>query len=146
MPIILGLALLQTGCVTGLPITAMADTEPGMSGMEMTAASCGDPQPMQITPNSQTMSSSLANANNAMQISFRTADTSYWTAMVSDANTGVSLGTDRGNAVVTFQKGLTVLLSPRGGSDGFDLFLTGTIVDDSTVYTLTGAFLGHFNC
>ncbi|WP_282183826.1 hypothetical protein [Azospirillum sp. TSO35-2] len=41
---------------------------------------------------------------------------------------------------------MTITLSPKGGGKGFDLFLTGTIIDDSTLYGLTGAYLGAFRC
>lgn len=144
LPLLLCLAMLLSGCVTcidwpggGMVATADAATA---------GAACGDPQIMRITPNSQTLSSSLANPNNAIEVAFSTGNVPYWTSMVSTANVTVTLGTSRGNAVVTFQQGLTVTLSPRGGSNGFDLFLSGTITDDSTIYTLTGAYLGTFAC
>lgn len=138
LPLLFCLTLAACNCVDGGFLTvgvAAADTN-----------SCGEPQTMQITPNSHTLSSSLSNPNNAIQIAFLTGEATYWTAMVSTANLTVSLANNRGNAVVTFQQGLTIASSPKGEGKGFDLFLTGTIIDDTTVYTLTGAYLGAFRC
>lgn len=107
--------------------------------------SCGAPQTTVLTPNSDALAASLGNPNNAMTIAFRVRGVTYWTVLLSSADIDVALSNNRGNAVVTFHQGLAVHLTANGAA-GFNLFASGTIVDDATSYALTGAFLGTFSC
>jgi hypothetical protein len=106
---------------------------------------CGEPQTTLLTPDSDALATSLGNPNNGITIVFRTRGTAYWTTLLSSSNVNVALSNNRGNAIVTFQKGLTVYMTANGAA-GFNLFLSGTIVDDGTSYAITGLFLGNFTC
>jgi|TARA_R110000751_G_scaffold35861_10_gene88076 hypothetical protein len=107
--------------------------------------SCGEAQTTSITPNSETVTTSQNSINNTIVVAFKTGNATYWTAMLSTAGIDVSLSDNRGNAVVTFQKGLSIHMTANG-SAGFTIFLSGKITDDSTEYSLTGAVLGTFLC
>lgn len=111
----------------------------------MAVTACGAPQTTLITPNSQTLATSLENVNNQIMIGFSTAGTTYWTVMLSTSVVSVVLSSKRGNAVVTFQPGLTAYLVANG-SAGMNIFLTGDVIDDGTTYSMTGTFLGTFTC
>ncbi|PWC81952.1 hypothetical protein [Azospirillum sp. TSO5] len=96
----------------------------------------------QLTPNSQSVVT--MNATNA-QVSFQVlpTDVSYWAPQVSSSFTTASLGKNVGNAVVTFNSGLTVTLSAQAGG-GYVVLVSGQITDGDTVYTLTGTVIGQY--
>ncbi|MBB4952055.1 hypothetical protein H4S14_000097 [Agrobacterium vitis] len=145
--------LMALGLVIGNGTLSASATEPSkrpttaqqQSRVLKAKNDCGATQTTQITPNSFTVASSLNNANNALTIAFQTGNVTYWTAQLSTANVNVMLSANRGNAVVTFRRGLSLQLIANG-SAGFNIFLTGVVSDDGTEYSLTGAFLGTFYC
>ena len=96
----------------------------------------------QLTPNSQSVVT--MNATNA-QVSFQVlpTDVSYWAPQVSSSFTTATLGKNVGNAVVTFNSGLTVTLSAQAGG-GYVVLVSGQITDSDTVYTLTGTAIGQY--
>lgn len=106
---------------------------------------CGEPQTTVLTPDSDALAASLGNANSAITVAFRVRGVTYWTVLLSSADVDVALSNNRGNAVVTFHQGLAVRLTANGAA-GFNLFASGTIVDDGASYALTGVFLGTFTC
>ena len=128
-----------------LLLTACITIPPGPGAPAAAAEACGPPQITVTTPNSIAVARSLSDDNNAMLVAFRTGDVTWWTAMVSQSVTSVTLGASRGNGVVTFQEGLTLSLIAQG-PDGFNLFLSGKITDSDTLYNVTGAYLGNFRC
>jgi hypothetical protein len=121
---------------------------PGAAARRADASSssgCGAAQTTSLTPDSQSLTTSLSNANNQIKIAFSTGGVVYWTVMLSTSAVDVALSSNRGNAVVTFQKGLNAHLTANG-SAGFNIFLSGNIVDDGTTYSLVGTYLGTFLC
>jgi hypothetical protein len=123
----------------------LPDATTALAGAAAADTGCGAPQTTLVTPDSQTVATSLNNPNNQITIVFRTGNVTYWTVMLSTSVVNVVLSSNRGNAVVTFQQGLTVHLTANG-SAGFNIFLSGNIVDDGTTYSLTGTYLGTFMC
>ena len=106
---------------------------------------CGEAQTTILTPNSNAQTSTLHDVNNDIMTSLQTGGTTYWTALLSNSNTEVSLPNNRGDAVVTFQQGLTVKLVAEG-STGTQIFLNGKIIDDLTEYNIVGKLIGVFKC
>ncbi|HEX3990773.1 MAG TPA: hypothetical protein VHX39_06345 [Acetobacteraceae bacterium] len=109
------------------------------------AKSCGQPQTTVLTPDSDALVSSVGNANDALTIALRIRGITHWTALLSTANVDIASPADQGNAVVTFKAGLGLHLTANGAA-GFNVFLTGTIIDDGVTYDLKGAYLGNFSC
>jgi hypothetical protein len=109
------------------------------------AKSCGQPQTTVLTPNSDALVSSVGNANDALTIALRIRGITHWTALLSTANVDIASPADQGNAIVTFKTGLGLHLTANGAA-GFNVFLTGTIIDDGVTYDLKGAYLGNFIC
>jgi len=97
-----------------------------------------------LTPNSNAKASASGDANDDTQIQFLYNNTIvYWSPSVSSAFTEVTNDRDRGNAVVTFKKGLKVeYLAQAGGM--YTVTVTGVIVDSGSPYHLTGKSLGSF--
>lgn len=97
-----------------------------------------------LTPNTNAICSPTGDANNTTNIAFYYNNSiQYWSASVGIANTTATLASDRGNAVVTFEKGLTVTYTAL--SDGmYQISVSGTIIDSGSLYTLNGTTLGTF--
>jgi hypothetical protein len=74
---------------------------------------------------------------------WRCAPTAYWTVLLSTANILLKLGADRGNTIVTFQKGLTLRFQALGPQQ-YQILIDGPILDDGTQYTLTGKVIAVF--
>jgi hypothetical protein len=117
----------------------------GLGDTTIAVFGCGAAQSTLITPNSQALVTSLQNANNQILIAFSTGGVTYWTVMLSTSVVSVALSSNRGNAIVTFQAGLKVYLVANGAA-GFNIFLSGEVIDDGTTYKLTGTYLGTFKC
>lgn len=144
--ILLILCIVTMGATAAGEVAQAADVAPPSGANAAKASSsCGAAQTTMITPNSQTVAVSLSNPNNAIMIVFRTGNVTYWTVMLSTSVIDVVLSSNRGNAVVTFRKGLALHLTANG-SVGFNVFMSGDIVDDQTKYSITGAYLGTFTC
>ena len=100
-----------------------------------------NPTTTKLTPNSQsvvTMTAEIA------QIQFQVlpSDTAYWSPSVGSSDTGgVELGSDIGNAIVTFEKGLMVKYEGNN-TGGYSVLLYGKIKDGSSVYNKTGLNIG----
>lgn len=97
-----------------------------------------------LTPNSNAVASASGNANDDTTIAFQYNNiTTYWSPTVSSPTPDVTLGSNRGNGVVTFVKGLEVLyLAQAGGM--YTVVVNGTIIDSGSEYTLQGRSLGSF--
>jgi hypothetical protein len=114
-----------------------------MAARAKTASAAGsgtsNSQTTQLTPNSNCVAVGSGDSNNSTAVQFFAPPNgiAWWSTSVGAANTSAQLGADQGNAVVTFQKGLTVTYRPLGGG-GYNVTLSGNITDGSTVYTYTG--------
>ncbi len=97
-----------------------------------------------LTPNSNALTKASGDVNNDTWVYFQVeAKSTYWTVLLSAANTRVRNAQDRGNDLVTFRKGLEVdYLAQAGGS--YSIQVSGRILDDGTNYRLTGKILGTF--
>ncbi len=97
-----------------------------------------------LTPNSNAVAAASGDTNDNTQISFFYNNIiPYWSPAISSANTTVTNDRDRGNAVVTFKKGLTVEYLPQAQGK-YTVIVSGTIVDGGGEYVLTGKSLGTF--
>ena len=135
--------------VTALTIALLSATVvPGRAADQtgpQPGKSCGEPQTTVLTPDSDAVASSIGNPNDALTIALRIRGITHWTALLSTADVDIALPADQGNAIVTFKTGLGLHLTANGAA-GFNVFLTGTIIDDGVTYNLKGAFLGNFSC
>jgi hypothetical protein len=136
--------------VTALTIALLSATVmPGSAAADQTepqaGKSCGQPQTTILTPNSDALVSSVGNANDALTIALRIRGVTHWTGLLSTANVDVAVPADQGNAIVTYQVGLGLHLTANGAA-GFNVFLTGGIIDNGVTYNLKGAYLGNFTC
>jgi hypothetical protein len=96
-----------------------------------------------LTPNSNSIAVASGDKNNTTNLSFLYNNMiPYWSPQVSAGNAQAILGTDVGNGVVTFKKGLTVSLISQQGY--YIVTLDGQIQDTNSVYTITGKLLGTF--
>jgi hypothetical protein len=97
----------------------------------------------QLTPNSNATATASGDVNDTTQCSFLYNNLiPYWSPSVGSGNTTATLGMDRGNAVVTFMKGLTVTYIALAGKN-YTLTLSGNITDSGTIYQLNKS-LGIF--
>lgn len=96
-----------------------------------------------LTPNSNCVAVGSGDSNNSTTVSFFAPQNgiNWWTATVSNAGTSATLGSDQGNGVVTFQKGLTINYRASGTSGAYNVTLTGNITDYGTVYTFTNSVI-----
>lgn len=97
----------------------------------------------QLTPNTYADVSALGDPNQTTNVQLLSNDIAYWVTMVSSSIIKVRLPDDRGNGVVTFEKGLAVKFSALSGGQ-YNIFLHGRIIDTGTVYKMKGTFLGTF--
>lgn len=96
----------------------------------------------QLSPNSQSVVTMTATtASIAFQILPK--DTSYWAPSVSISFTKVVNSSAKGNNVVTFAEGLAVTLSTQGAG-GYNVFVTGNIIDGGDTYPVIGAIVGTY--
>jgi hypothetical protein len=97
-----------------------------------------------LTPNSNAVASASGDSNDDTTVAFQyNGVTTYWSPTVSSATTDVTLGANRGNGVVMFQKGLQLsYLAQAGGI--YTIVVSGTITDSGSEYVLTGRSLGSF--
>jgi hypothetical protein len=96
-----------------------------------------------LTPNSNSIAVASGDKNNTTNISFLYNNMiPYWSPQVSAGNAQAILGSDVGNGVVTFKKGLTVSLISQQGY--YIVTLDGQIQDTNSTYAITGKLLGTF--
>ena len=97
-----------------------------------------------LVPNGNAVTVPSGNQNDDTQISFMYNNMiPYWAPAVSSSFTTVENDRDRGNAVVTFMKGLTVEYLPLAGGY-YTVTVTGKIKDSGSIYTVSGKSLGTF--
>ncbi|MBK9941477.1 MAG: hypothetical protein U0Z44_20015 [Kouleothrix sp.] len=97
-----------------------------------------------LTPNSNALANASGDKTDDTQLAFVYNNTiTYWSPSLSSSNTTAVNDRDRGNAVVTFKKGLTVEYLPQAGGS-YLVTVTGDIVDSGSTYTVTGKSLGTF--
>jgi hypothetical protein len=105
-----------------------------------------------LTPNSNCVVVGSGDANNTTACAFYSPQNvfPYWQPSVSNSAPTAVNAMDRGNAIVTFTKGLTVTLT-QGSGGAYTVFLNGGIIDNGTVYNFinqiiymsTGASVGQ---
>jgi hypothetical protein len=128
-----------------LSITVISDPAAADPAEPPVGKSCGQPQTTVLTPDSDALVSSVGNANDALTIALRIRGIAHWTALLSTADVDITSPADQGNAIVTFKMGLGLHLTANGAA-GFNVFLTGAIIDGGVTYDLKGAYLGNFSC
>jgi hypothetical protein len=94
-----------------------------------------------LTPNSNCTAVGSGDVNNSTTIQFYSPQNIFvwWTAVVSNAIKSAVLAADIGNAVVTFKQGLTLTYVAGGTSGAYNVFLSGNIVDNGSLYTFAGS-------
>ena len=98
-----------------------------------------------LTPNSNATCTASGDTNDTTQCSFLYNNSiPYWSPSVGSGNRTVELGSDVGNAVVTFKAGLTVSYLPQSGGF-YTITVDGQIEDSGSIYNLTGKSLGTFS-
>jgi hypothetical protein len=102
------------------------------------------PQSTILTPNSNSVTTSMQTINKDTLIALQTNGVTYWTALLSTANMVVSLSDDQGNAAMTFQQGITLNYMVTG--DQYQVMLSGPILDNDTQYKITGKLIAIFTC
>lgn len=100
-------------------------------------------QVTQLTPNSNCIASGTGDANNTTNVAFDSPQNvfTWWTGTVSSSLKTATLGADMGNAIVTFQKGMTLTYQASGTSGAYNVFMNGNILDNGNLYTFTGAIV-----
>lgn len=104
-----------------------------------------------LTPNSTSVANPLNDDSQTVMINFNVRSVTYWATLVSSSILKVMLAADRGCSVVTFKgrsldppmDGLTVSFSALGLGK-YMVLLDGQIIDDGTVYNISGKPLGIF--
>jgi len=111
--------------MTNIPFTALANS-----------------QTTQLTPNSNSVAvgSGDPNLSTLININAPVNGITYWAPSVSTGFKSVTLSADTGNSTVTFKKGLKVTMN-QIGSTGYNVLLDGEIVDNGTVYPVTGTLI-----
>lgn len=107
------------------------------------APACRAPQTMALTVNSDAVATASNDINDNTLVALRANGTAYWTVLLSTANILLQLGADRGDTIVTFQKGLTLRFQALGPQQ-YQILIDGPILDDGTQYTLTGKVIAVF--
>ncbi|HEX8457913.1 MAG TPA: hypothetical protein VF656_11500 [Pyrinomonadaceae bacterium] len=116
-----------------------------MPSKKATAASNGtatsNSQTTPLTPNSNCTAVGSGDTNNSTTVQFYSPQNGivWWTAAVSSALKTAVLSGDIGNAVVTFKQGLTVTYAATGTGGAYNVFLSGNIVDNGSLYTFAGS-------
>jgi hypothetical protein len=113
---------------------------PSMTNIPFTALA--NSQTTQLTPNSNSVAvgSGDPNLSTLININAPVNGITYWAPSVSTGFKSVTLSADTGNSTVTFKKGLKVTLN-QIGSTGYNVLLDGEIVDNGTVYPVTGTLI-----
>jgi len=98
-------------------------------------------QVTQLTPNSNCGAAGTGDANNTTNVAFMSPQNglTWWTGTVSAAFSQATLAQDQGNAIVTFKKGITLTYQASGTAGAYNVFMSGTIVDNGNAYNFTGA-------
>jgi len=104
---------------------------------------CRAPQTMALTVNSDAIATASNDLNDNTLVALRANGIVYWTVLMSTATILLQLDADRGNTVVTFQKGLTLRFQALGPQQ-YQILIDGPILDDGTQYTLTGKVMAVF--
>lgn len=96
-----------------------------------------------LTPNSQAETSPSGDINQNVIVCFQCHSVTYWSTLVSNGNTVVTLSKDKGTSDVTFKSGLCVEFNALSGGD-YMVTVSGTIEDNDTSYKMKGKCLGIF--
>lgn len=95
----------------------------------------------QLSPNSQSVVT-MTSTSAMVQFQIEPTDTTYWSPTVTTSFVTVSNSADKGNNVVTFNKGLTVTLSAQTNGS-YVVLLSGNITDGD-IYQIVGAPIGTY--
>jgi hypothetical protein len=106
-----------------------------------TGTTTSNSQTTALTPNSNCTAVGSGDTNNSTTIQFYSPQNGvvWWTAVVSNALKTAVLAGDIGNAVVTFKQGLTLTYAATGTAGAYNVFLSGNIVDNGSLYTMAGS-------
>jgi hypothetical protein len=104
------------------------------------------------SPSTNVVTTPSGDAMNTTTATFRQGDTAYWTAVVSLTDLTYVLQEDVGGAEgpngerrgPTWQKGFEVQLVPWNSSEYGVEIVTGSIIDEYTVYQMNGVWMGAF--
>lgn len=107
-------------------------------GRARTAAvlTAGNSQTTALTPNSNCVAVGSGDANDTTSIAFYSPQNvfAYWSPSVGISAPKAVNAVDRGNAIVTFTKGLTVVLQQSTGG-AYNVTVSGDIIDNGTLYS-----------
>lgn len=106
-------------------------------------APCRAPQGMALTANSDAIATASNDLNDNTTVALRANGTAYWTVLLSTGNILLRLDANRGDAIVTFQQGLTLRFQALGPQQ-YQILIDGPILDGGTQYTLTGKVVAVF--
>ncbi|HWS53783.1 MAG TPA: hypothetical protein VN228_06645 [Pyrinomonadaceae bacterium] len=98
--------------------------------------SAGNTQTTALTPNSNCTAVGSGDSNDTTAIAFMSPQNgfAYWSPSVAITAPKAVNATDKGNAIVTFTKGLTVTLQQSSGGV-YSVFVSGDIIDNGTLYS-----------